>query len=129
MALKVPPIIISNTEVQVSEETLAGQDSDSSLNNNHKELSKLHEENSILNILIRKLLIDEVEMTSNYSNIISKPTPIRPDQHQKEHKHQNMDKPQASAVDILVDAVKENPSLITRIQGLRNLKRGLASTG
>ena len=123
-----PPIIISNTEVQVSEETI-GQDSDSSLNNSHEELSKLHEENSILNILIRKLLIDEVEMTSNYSNIISKPTPIRPDQHQKEHKHQNMDKPQASAVDILVDAVKENPSLITRIQGLRNLKRGLASTG
>ena len=128
MALKVPPIIISNTEVQVSEETI-GQDSDSSLNNSHEELSKLHEENSILNILIRKLLIDEVEMTSNNSNIISKPTPIRPDQHQKEHKHQNMDKPQASAVDILVDAVKENPSLITRIQGLRNLKRGLASTG
>ena len=63
-----------------------------------EELVKLRDENSILNSLIRKLIIEEVEITTlpQESNV-------------------NED------VEILVEAVKENPSLLTRIQGLRHL--------
>lgn len=63
-----------------------------------EELVKLRDENTILNSLIRKLIIEEVEIATL---------------------------PQESKIDknveILVDAVKENPSLLTRIQGLRHL--------
>ena len=73
----------------------------------HDELLNLHEENSILNTLIRRLLIEEV--TPPLSN------------HTMVHGTEN------NAVEILVKAVKQDPSLLTRIQGLKNLNSGASS--
>ena len=63
-----------------------------------EELVKLRDENSILNSLIRKLIIEEVEITT-----LPQESNVEED------------------VEKLVEAVKNNPSLLTRIQGLRNL--------
>ena len=93
MSIEVPPTILNYQNSKTNE----GK-TDKRLQDIHEELVKLRDENSILNSLIRKLIIEEVEITTL----------------PQETKNNN-------DVEILVKAVKQNPSLLTRIQGLRNL--------
>ena len=93
LSIEVPPTILNYQNSKTNE----GK-TDKRLQDIHEELVKLRDENSILNSLIRKLIIEEVEITTL----------------PQETKNNN-------DVEILVKAVKQNPSLLTRIQGLRNL--------
>ena len=91
LSIEVPPTILEYEKV------IKGK-TDITQKSIQEELVKLRDENSILNSLIKKLIIEEVEITT---------LP------QKSNNNEN--------VEILVEAVKQNPSILTRIQGLRNL--------
>ena len=93
LSIKVPPTLLNYRNSDANE----GK-TDIKPKSIHEELEKLCDENSILNSLIRKLIVEEVEITT-----MPQKSKINND------------------VEILVEAVKQNPSLLTRIQGLRNL--------
>ena len=93
LSIEVPPTILNyqNTNANNGKTEIK-------LESIHEEFEKLRDENSALNSLIRKLIIEEREITT-----LPQKSEINND------------------VAILVEAVKQNPSLLTRIQGLRNL--------
>merc|ERR1711983_566345 len=100
--------------------------------NQDDELTALHKENALLNSLIRKLIIEEVENIGPTEQIAKKHH-THDYKHEKHHTHDYKDEnhhknnkyyPKVSQVELLVAAVKDNPDLLTRIQGLRNLKSG-----
>ena len=93
LSIEVPPTILNyqNTNANNGKKEIK-------LESIHEELEKLRDKNSVLNSLIRKLIIEEREITT-----LPQKSEINND------------------VAILVEAVKQNPSLLTRIQGLRNL--------
>ena len=129
LSLEVPSFILSNldqhstspydrkTTLSNMDATLSQKMGEHSYQND--ELAALHEENAILNTLIRKLVIEEVENLGHTKHV---------DKNDKAHSYENHKTqhydPNQSQVEILVAAVKDNADLLTRIQGLRNLKNG-----
>ena len=133
LSLEVPPMILTNIDSQPT--TFSKMDihqRQKMYPNQDDELTALHKENALLNSLIRKLIIEEVENIGPTEQIDEKHH-THDYKHEKHHTHDYKDEnhhknnkyyPKVSQVELLVAAVKDNPDLLTRIQGLRNLKSG-----